>query len=66
MEDGLIAVPKRPGLGIAVREDFLARPYGCAMKALFLGRVVGPMIESPLTLETLANGAPRNDKEGVR
>ena len=36
------------------------------MKALFLGRVVGPMIESPLTLETLANSAPRNDNEGVR
>jgi hypothetical protein len=36
------------------------------MKAPFLGRFSGAMIESPLTLGTLANGAPRNDKEGVR
>ena len=36
---GMIEVPDRPGLGITVREDFLAEARGGAMKALFLGNV---------------------------
>ena len=35
----MIEVPDRPGLGITVREDFLAAACGKAMRALFLGNV---------------------------
>ena len=45
MKDGMIEIPDRPGLGITVREDFLAKHTVARMRALFLGNVAADTYE---------------------